>query len=226
MCRLISPLLPRLHLCCTALAVLILIVQAPIAAAQNIAFPQDNVSDLRGLLNVFHTFNQACLKQPAHRDLPAKLAPDGYQVVSGLDHLWGPGSDASTDKVAVLTKTGTEQGDWDGGHLFVEFSMPTGPRPNGKCTVKWKRAWDYKEGRAKIAFGLFGVFDAQVSYHLRAVLNSRPDDSFIWKRKTFAGVSDWISPCWGGKFCNFQVLYDFNPDRGIDISITRETTQP
>ena len=117
--------LVRFRLSCLALSVLIVTGQAPLAAAQNIEFPHENISDLRGLLNVFHSFRQACLDQPTSRDLPAKLAPEGYRVFSRADHLWGEDKGGSTEKAAILSKTGSEQKDWDGGHLFIEFLMPT-----------------------------------------------------------------------------------------------------
>lgn len=215
------------HIRCSSLlwAVFFSVGLTPQVAAQSIVFPHENVSDLRGVLNAFHTFRQACLTEPTSRALPAKIAPEGYQVLSPLDHLWGDKTDGSTEKGAVLSKTGSEQGDWDGGHLFIEFLMPTDAKPDGRCTVKWKRAWDYQEGQARIALGLFGVFDAQISFHLEAVLNSRPSDSFLWKQKTYGGVSDWYTFCWDGKLCTFQVLYEFDPDEGLDISISRESVQ-
>lgn len=208
-----------------ALAVFILMGQTPPAVAQTISFPNKNVSDLRGLLNVFHTFKQACLNQPTNRHLPAKLAPEGYQIVTLRDHLMGTETGALAGNTAILSKTGSEQGDWDGGHLFIDFSMPSEEEPAGRCSVKWKRAWDYEDGRARIALGMAGVFDAQVSYHLKAVLNSRPDDSFIWKRRTYGGVSNWVARCWDKNLCNFNVLYILDPDTGIDISISREMVQ-
>ena len=214
---------PQFRLSYFALALFILTGQAPSAVAQTITFPNENVSDLRGLLNVFHTFKQACLKQPANRDLPVKLVPEGYQVVTLKAHLMGTESGAPAGNTAILSKTGSEQGDWDGGHLFVEFSMPSEEEPDGRCSVKWKRGWDYEDGRAGVALGMFGVLDAQVSYHLVAVLKSRPDDSFFWKRRNYGGVSDWVTRCWDGKLCNFKVLYMIDPETGIDISISRET---
>ena len=60
-----------------------LLIDAAPAAAQaqdpdRIIFPFENGSDLRGLLNVFHAFRLACLRQPLTRDLPARLVPGGY----------------------------------------------------------------------------------------------------------------------------------------------------
>lgn len=215
----------QIRFSCFAFFVVALFAQPPQAAAQSIIFPHENISDLRGLLNVFHTFRQACLTQATTSVLPAKIAPEGYRIVAPADHLWGDDTGASTEKAAVLSKTGSEQGDWDGGHMFLSFAVPSDRNPGGRCSVNWKRAWDYEEGQARIALGLFGVFDAQVSFHLEAILNSRPDDAFIWKRSTYSGVSDWYTFCWNGKLCTFKVLYEFNPDEGIDISISREAVQ-
>lgn len=216
---------PRFRLSCLALALLTLSWQAPQAVAQTIVFPHENVSDLRGLLNVFHTFKRACLEQPVDRELPARLAPEGYQVVTFETHLWGEETGTPKGDSAILSKTGSEQGDWDGGYPFVDFSMPSDEEPHGRCTVKWKRAWDYDEGQAGIALGLFGVLDAQVSFNLAAVLRSRPDDSLIWKRPSYLGVSDWFTWCWDGNFCSFKMLYTFDSATGIDISISREAVQ-
>jgi hypothetical protein len=210
------------------LVILLIAGQVPSVKAQAINFPHENVSDLRGILNLFHAFRRACLEQPTDRDLPYKIAPEGYQIVSRMTHLWGEKSNDDPDdsgENAIISRTGSEQEDWDGGHLFIDFLMPTDEKPDGHCSVKWKRAWDYKEDQARIALGMFGVFDAQISYHLKAVLKSRPDDSFIWKRRSYGGVSDWVTRCWDAYFCNFKVLYDINPKRGIDISITREVIE-
>jgi hypothetical protein len=76
MINLFPRLLPQFRFSCLALAFLILSGQAPQAVAQTITFPQENVSDLRGLLNVFHAFRRACLEQPVDRDLPARLVPE------------------------------------------------------------------------------------------------------------------------------------------------------
>lgn len=208
-----------------AAIMLLIATPTPYAAAQSIVFPHENISDLRGLLNVFHTFRQACLTQTISSELPAKIAPEGYRVFAHEEHLWGDHTGAKTDKTAVLSKTGSEQGDWDGGHIIVEYFMPSDKNPDGRCTVKWKRGWDYEERQAHIALGLYGVLDAQISFHLEAVLNSRPDDQLIWKQKSYAGVSDWYTFCLDDTLCKFKVIYDFDPDTGIDISISRGAVQ-
>ena len=208
-----------------ATAMLLIVTQSHQAAAQSIVFPHENVSDLRGLLNVFHTFRKACLTRPITSELPVKLAPEGYRVLAHKDHLWGDHTGASTEKSAVLSKSGSEQGDWDGGHIIVEYFMPTENNSDGSCTVKWKRSWDDEEGRARIALGLFGVLDAQISFRLEAVLNSVPDDQLLWKQKSYRGVSDWYTFCLNDTLCKFKVIYDIDPDAGIDISISRHAVQ-
>ena len=213
----------RFWLICSTLAALAGSGPAARAQAQTITFAHQNVSDLRGILNLFAMFEQACLQQPFSSDLPSRLVPEDYRVVSRMDHLWGAEGGALTGKSAILSKTGSEQADQEGGHPFVDFSAPSATRPDGFCAVKWKRAWDYEKGRARLALGLYGVLDAQISYHLEAVLKSRPDDSLIWKRRTYGGVSDWSTNCWDGNRCGFKVLYEFDPDTGIELSIHRET---
>lgn len=215
----------KILILCLVGALLSLVVQPQRAAAQTIVFPHENVSDLRGLLNVFHTFRQACLTQPTNSDLPVGLAPAGYGVFSHNDHLWGEQTGASTEKSAVVSRTGSEQGDWDGGHIIIQYFMPKDNNPDGSCTVKWKRAWDYEEGQAEVALGMHGVFDAQISFHLKAVLISRPDDSFSWKQKTYVGVNDWYTPCLDRNWCKFKVFYQLDPESGIDMSISREAVQ-
>ncbi len=205
-----------------AITILMLTVQAPFAAPQTLTFQHENVSDLRGILNVFNTFRQACIEQPVSSDLPKKIVPEGYQIVSREAHLWGEQEGKPSEYAAILSKTGSEQGDWNGGHIYVDFLMPSDKVPAGRCAVNWQRAWDYKEDTARIALGLYGVIDAQISFHLAAVLNSRPHDSLLWKRRTYAEVSEWFTRCWDNNVCNFKVIYDINPDKGINISITRE----
>ncbi|MEM5470704.1 hypothetical protein WNZ14_03110 [Hoeflea sp. AS60] len=219
-------LLQKVRQSCFMLGALLVSGQAAQSEPQTLQFPYENVSDLRGVLNVFHLFRQACLNQPVTRDLPEMLVPEGYRILTREDHLWGTARGATEGKTAILSKTGSEQGDWDGGHAFVDFLMPTDQDPDGQCTVYWKRAWDYEQGRARLALGLFGVFDAQVSYRLAAVLASPPDDSLIWKRPSYVGVSDWFTRCWDGKLCNFKVLYNIDPKTGIDMSISRGSVRP
>lgn len=191
----------------------------PPTAAQNIVFPYENVSDLRGLLNVFHGFQKSCLNQAVSNDLAETLQPEGYQIVSREKHIEFD-EHANSKRAAILSKTGLEQSDWDEGHPYIDFLMPTDASPDGECTIYWKRGWDYEEGQARIAFGMYGALDAQISYYLQAVLTTRPADAFIAKG-AFAGSSDWYAKCWDGKICDFRIIYDFNPKRGIDISIAR-----
>jgi hypothetical protein len=122
----------------------------------------------------------------------------------------------------ILSKTGREQDDWDGGHPFVTFSMPSQENADGLCSVAWKRAWDYADDRERLALGMFGIFDAQVSYYLKATLNSKPDDMFFPDRTDYAGTSDWYTWCWDRNLCAFRIIYNFDPGTGIDISISRQ----
>ncbi len=198
-----------------------LAIMAAPATAQQIEFPQKNVSDVRGLLNVFHAFRAACLDQPVTPDLPARLAPEGYKVVSRQAHYWGEADDGDGPmRDAVLTRTGSEEQDWAEGAVIVDFGMPTEDKPEGDCRVTWHRAWDYDTGQDRIAFGMYGAFDSHVSYYLEAILRTRPQESLLVD-PPHSGVSDWITFCWEGRMCAFKVLYNFDAARGIEISIDR-----
>ena len=204
--------------------VLAMALSAASISAQPIVFPHENVSDARGLLNIFHVFRKACLDQPTDPELPGKVSPEGYQIVTFQAHM-GFEDTGDLTRSATLSKTGLEQGDWDGGHPIVVFTMPTGDDPDGRCTVSWRRAWDYEEGKARIALGMFGALDAQVSYHLQAFLNTPPPDSFLWKQPVYSGVNEWVTWCWQDRLCKFDLRYSFDPDFGVDISITRQSVQ-
>lgn len=212
-----SHLSRRLRVC--TLSALITAINIFPIAAQNIVYPYENVSDLRGLLNVFHGFQKSCLNQAVSNDLAETLKPEGYQIVSREKHIEFD-EHANSKRAAILSMTGLEQADWDEGHPYIDFLMPTDASPNGECTIYWKRGWDYAEGQERVAFGMYGALDAQISYYLQAVLTTRPADAFIAKG-AFAGSSDWYAKCWDGKICDFRIIYDFNPKRGIDISIAR-----
>lgn len=190
------------------------------SSAQSIVFKHENSSDLRGLLNVFNAFQRSCLNQPVTHDLPAKLLPVGHQIVSREMHIEFD-EHARSNRAAIISKTGFEQSDWDEGHLYVDFLMPTDRSPYGECTVFWKREWDYKEDAQKrVALGMHGAIDAQISFYLQAVLTTRPADTFI-ANGVFAGSSDWDAKCWNGKICRFRIIYSLVPQRGIDLSIAR-----
>lgn len=189
------------------------------ASAQNIVFKHENISDLRGLLNVFNAFQQSCLTEPVSQNLPVKLRPNGYQIISREKHIEFD-EHKNSNRAAILSKTGLEQSDWDEGHPYIDFFMPTDASPFGECTIYWKRAWDYEDGQERIAFSMHGALDAQISYYLQAVLTTRPADAFIPKG-AYAGSSDWYTKCWDGKLCEFRIIHNFNPKRGIDISMQR-----
>lgn len=223
----IMRILRKLRLSCLALTLVGMHAQTGPAAAQAIAFQHENLSDLRGLLNVFHMFREACIQRPTTVDLPERIKPAGYKVVTFDEFLWGKDSDvreshvSTLDKIAILSKTGQEQSDWDGGHPYVTYHMPKPDAPDGGCSVTWQRPWDYEGDQSDLALRMFGVMDAQISYHLRAVLNSRPPNMFQ-PQGYFGGTSAWFTWCFEGALCDFSVLFNFEPKKGISVTITRE----
>lgn len=208
----------RLRICFAALTASLACVSQ--ASAQTIVIPHENITDLRGVLNVFEMFQQACLTQPVTRDLPERIVPEGYSIASFAMHLWGEEDASLGDTTAILTRTGTEQGDWDAGAPYVTLNWPTDTAPYGRCSVAWKRAWDYDDGHDDVAMGVAGVLDAQVSYRLSAILRSVPADSFV-PRGPYSGVSEWVTWCWDGNFCGFNLRYSLHPEDGFDIAISR-----
>lgn len=189
-------------------------------AADPIAFPQKNVSDARGLLNVFRAFRAACLAQPVRPGLAEALRPEGYRVVPRAYHL-GVSDEATVTGTAILSATGREETDRDQGHPIIALTPASDAAPHGACQVSWRRGWDYDEGQARIALEMFGAMPQLVSYHLEAYLVSRPDVAFAPDKPT-PTLRQWVTWCWEGRLCSLAVLHDFHPGRGIEISITRE----
>lgn len=209
---------------CIALAWPLLCGQA--AAEQDyIDFPFEHVSDLRGILNVMSAFRTACLDQPVSRDLPEALAPDGYLVVSPSFHLFGDET-VNDARRTVLSKTGTEEGDFAAGYPIIRFGMPTDEIPYGECRVSWKRAWDYPgEHVDDVMFGTAAQFDSHVSYRLQAVLVSPPDSTFL-RASQYGLVSEWRTSCWDGNACVFDLLLALHPEDGIHFTISRKEVLP
>ncbi|MBO6719294.1 MAG: hypothetical protein JJ913_15155 [Rhizobiaceae bacterium] len=202
----------------TAFALPFLIAQ-PAAAAEPITFAHKNWSDLRGILNVFDAFKQACLAQPVTLELPEELLPEGYQIVSSGLHALGfdTGSDP---KAVVLSKTGDEEKDFAAGEPFIELGFPTDAAPNGECRVGWKRAWDYPDGLEKLIAGTGGVFDSWLSFQLKAVRVSRPDDMF-GVGSSYSSVGEWAAPCLDSTWCRVSVLLTLTVEEGIYLTMTR-----
>lgn len=211
---------PMLRFSCIAIAWILLSGQASPPTPQRFSFPHKNTSDLRGILNVFSAFRHACLEQPVTRDLPARFVPDGYQIVTPEFHWWG--KDRNTfSRVAILSKTGTEENDFIGGHPIFEITMPDDKRPNGHCSVVWKRSWDYADKHVpKIMFDMAAQLDAQISYRLEAVLLSVPDVGFRVSEK-YLFHSDWRTACWDDNTCKFSLTASLNPEKGIELTLSR-----
>lgn len=187
---------PTLRFSCIALASLVLSGQALSAAPQRISFPFKNTSDPRGVSNVFSAFRRACLDQPVTRDPPASLVPYDFRIVSFKSHLFGKDK-SGVQKTAILSKTRLEENDFAGGHPIVSFTKPDDKRPNGHCSVIWKRAWNYADEHVpKIMRDTAVRLDAHVSFRLEAILRLAPD-AISQPSERYGLYSEWATPCWG-----------------------------
>jgi hypothetical protein len=213
------------RLACIALVWPLLTAQAVAQEPDHIDFPFEHVSDLRGILNVMSAFRTACLDQPVSRDLPEALAPDGYLIVSPSFHLFGDETVRDARRT-VLSKTGTEEGDFAEGYPIIRFGMSTDETPYGECSVTWTRAWDYPgEQVDDVMFGIAAQFDSQLSYRLQAVLVSPPENAFN-RSSQYGLVSEWRTGCWEGNDCVFDILLMLDSEDGIHFTITRKKVLP
>lgn len=209
-----------LRFSCIALASLVLSGQASHSTPERFDFPYKNFSDLRGILNVFSAFRRACLDQPVTRDLPARLVPEDYLIVTPEFHWWGK-DNSPPSHATILSKTGREEEDFVGGHPIVEFRMPNVKKPNGHCSVIWKRKWDYPDNQVpNVMLGTAVRLDSQVSFRLEATLVSVPHDGFRLSDKYFFH-SEWRAPCWRENTCKFTLTGSLHTEKGIDMTLTR-----
>jgi hypothetical protein len=189
---------------------------APTSEPGRIVFRFEHSADLRGLINVLQAFRSACL-QPLTRDLPARLVPEGYQVVTRDVHWWGKDEGQFPD-TAILSRTGREDDDLAGGYPIIDLMLPNDKIPNGACSVHWKRAFAPGAGQ-RLSLDLAASLAAHVSFHLGAVLVSRPDDVFA-PADRYPSLTTWKTPCRNAA-CLFQVNAVFDT-QGIDITISHD----
>lgn len=212
---------PHFRLFGIALASLILSGQGSLSAPERISFAFKNASDFRGIYNVFSAFRQACLNQPVARDLPANLVPEGYRIVTSLFHLFGEDQGGSKNAL-ILSKTGLEEEDFAGGHPVVSLTMPGDKRPNGRCSITWKRTWDYAgEQVPKIMSDTAARLDAHTSFRLAAFLTSKPAPSFR-RAERYDLYSEWATRCWDENVCSFSLLMQLDPKDGIHMMVSRK----
>jgi hypothetical protein len=192
-------------------------------------FPYENTADARGLLNVLTAFRAACLAQPVTGDLPARLVPESYQVVTRDVHLRGTKVLPPLPDTAILSKTGREDSDLAGGYPIIDFDFPYTDLPDdGDCKVRWKRRWDQDHpdgdpGGAR-RLDMAALLPARVSFYVKATLISNPDsspgpsfyvaDSYPWL------FSKWRTECYKTKLCHFYVRADFDQE-GLYVEISR-----
>jgi hypothetical protein len=193
------------------------LAQASPPDPDRIVFRFEHTGDLRGVLNVFQAFRLACLRQPLTRNLPARLVPDGYQVVSRGMHWWGK-DEGELPEAAILSRTGREDSDVAGGYPIIDFLLPTEKRPGGGCSVEWKRAWQHPDASQRMSLDLAASLPAHISYHLRAVLLTQPDWIFQIEDR-YVHVAKWKTSCWSDNECTFEVRAAFD-SKGIDITIS------
>lgn len=191
--------------------------QTASAESDRIVFRFEHSADLRGVLNVFEAFQRACLRQPLTRDLPARLVPAGYRIVTRDVHWWGK-DEGKFPGTAILSRTGREDDDIAGGYPVIDLALPSEKLPNRMCSVAWKRAWEPASAGARMSLDLGASLAAHVSFHLRAVLVSRPDDIFALSDR-YGSLTTWTSPCRTGDTCTFQVNAVFDA-KGIDMTLT------
>src|SRR5262249_32818553 len=160
--------------------------------------------------NVFQAFQLACLRQPLTRDLPARLVPDGYQVVTRDVHWWGKDEGQFPD-TAILSRTGREDSDIAGGDPNIAFIAATGRLPNGRCSVAWKRSWEPANAAERMSLDLAASLPARASFHLRSVLISQPDQMFVLADR-YVSLTTWRTPCWNANECTFQVNAAFDSE--------------
>lgn len=204
-----------------ALALLLFSGQASSSAPKSIDFPFKNASDFRGIYNVFIAFRQACLDQPVTRDLPARLVPDDYRIVSSLFHMYGEG-ESDVKNVAILSRTGSEDEDFAGGHPIVSLTLPGDRYSIGRCSITWRRAWDYAQDHVpKIMHDTAARLDAHVSFRLAAYLTSKPAPSFRGSGR-YSLYSEWATPCWGENVCSFSVMTRLDPEHGVEMMLSRQ----
>jgi hypothetical protein len=204
-----------LFLCC--------MTTAEATPPERTVFPNENTADVQGLVNVLKAFRVACLAQPVTRDLPARLVPEGYQVVTRAVHLWGA-EDPSLPDAAVLSKTGREDSDLAGGYPIIDFMLPTADLPDGSCEVRWKRRWaqDYPDGDpdGTRRLDMVASLPARVSFYLNATLISNPDLVPFFKVADFyADTSSWRTECYKTIRCRFNVVWSFDRE-GLLVDIT------
>jgi hypothetical protein len=188
------------------------------APPERIVFPYQNAADLRGFVNVLTAFRTACLAQPVRRDLPARLVPEGYLVVTRAVHLWGR-EDGSFPDTAILSKTGREDDDLAGGYPIIDYMLPTARVPDGACSVRWKRLWvqDFPEGAGRLPLDMAASFAARISFYLEATLLSRPNNIFSIADR-YSDLTTWRTECNETKLCRFDVIASFDQE-GIDLTM-------
>jgi hypothetical protein len=219
----------RIALLIAATAAILLTDDAPLAAqasppdSDRIVFPFEHSADLRGVLNVFEAFRFACLRHPLTADLPARLVPAGYQVVTRDAHWWGKDEGQFRD-TAILSRTGREDSDIAGGYPIIDLMLPTEKLPNGTCSARWKRAWEPANASQRMSLDLAASLPARVSFHLGSVLISQPDQSFDLADR-YASLTTWKTPCLNAKECTFRVNAAFNAE-GIDMTIMLDEIKP
>lgn len=203
----------------SSLGLCLLLIPGAAHATERIVFAHENKSDLRGVLNTFATFRTACLDQPVREGLAEALLPEGYMIVSSAFHLWGS-EEGAIAGVKVLSKTGSEEDDFAGGYPIIRLRLPTAEMPDGECRVEWERAWDYDAGVDQIATSMAALFDSWTSYYLEAILDTKPETSFL-PGEVYGAYTDWRTPCWDTSVCRFKMLVAVEHSRGVKISLSR-----
>jgi hypothetical protein len=187
------------------------------ADADRIVFRHELKGDWRGVLNVFHAFQLACLRQPLTPDLPARLVPEGYQVVR-RDAYWFGKDEGQFPHTAILSRTGDSDRDLAGGYPVIDLTLPNEKAPDGMCSVEWKHPWDFPDAWERMSLDLAALLPSHLSSYFRAVLVTQPE--WVFRRADrYFHVATWKTSCRNDKECTFQVRATFD-SKGIDLAIS------
>ena len=180
-------------------------------ASPKIVFPYPGGPGMAGVLNTALAFRDACLRQDWSEDLPKRLVPDGYRVVSRDMYWWGK-DEGALPRAAILSRTGSEDGDKAGGFPTVDMMPKTDEMPKGSCTVTWNGGWAGVDPatRQTAIVNLAAGTPLQIAYVLQAAPAERPTEAVrIEDRQT--GQLNFAANCFSGR-CGIRTGWVFGPD--------------
>lgn len=180
-------------------------------ASSRIFFRYPGGLGLAGVLNTATAFRDACLRQDWSEDLPERLVPEGYRVVSRDIYWWGK-DEGALPRAAILSRTGSEDGDKAGGFPTVDMMPKTDKMPRGSCTATWNGGWPGGAAatRRTEAVDLAAMTPLQVAYVLQATPAEQPADAVRIEDRQ-AGRLNLASDCFSGR-CGIRTAWEFGPE--------------